>query len=155
MAGVGPAPKDSSRRARRNAQPVALKVVEAIPTSQPELPDFDIQVTVDGGVEWQRFEWPVRTREWWKMWAESPLSADFTQTDWDFLMDTALIHARYWGGDLKQAAELRLRVAKFGATPEDRARLRISFAAADDAEDSRAQKVSSRDRARGHKLREA
>jgi hypothetical protein len=155
MAGVGPAPKDASRRARRNAQPVALKVVEAVPISQPELPEFDIQVTVDGEVEWQRFEWPARTREWWKMWAESPLSADFTQTDWDFLMDTALIHARYWNGDLKQAAELRLRVAKFGATPEDRARLRISFAAADDAEDSRTQKVSSRDRARGHKLREA
>lgn len=155
MAGVGPAPKDSSRRARRNAQPVALKVVEAIPTSQPELPDFDIQVDVNGEIEGQRFEWPARTREWWRMWAESPLSADFTQTDWDFLMDTARIHAAYWLGDLKLASELRLRVAKFGATPEDRARLRITFAQAEDADGQREVKESSRDRAKGRKLRGA
>jgi hypothetical protein len=30
---------------------------------------------------------------------------------------------------------VRLRVAKFGATPEDRARLRITFADAEQAED--------------------
>jgi hypothetical protein len=69
------------------------------------------------------------------MWNESPLSAEFTQTDWDFLLDTALLHARFWQGDPKMAAELRLRVAKFGATPEDRARLRITFAQADEAEE--------------------
>lgn len=40
-----------------------------------------------------------------------------------------------WAGDTKLAGELRLRVAKFGATPEDRARLKIQFAAADEAED--------------------
>ena len=68
------------------------------------------------------------------MWGESPLSADYTQTDWDFLLDTALIHARFWMGNLSLAGELRLRVAKFGATPEDRARLRIQFADAEVAE---------------------
>ena len=36
-------------------------------------------------------------------------------------------------GDLKQAAELRLRVAKFGATPEDRMRLRLQIAAPGEA----------------------
>ena len=36
-------------------------------------------------------------------------------------------------GDLKQAAELRLRVAKFGATPEDRMRLRLQVIAPDAA----------------------
>lgn len=155
MAGVGPAPKDASRRARRNAQPTALKVVEAAPMSQPDLPEFDVEVTRAGEIQTEIFEWPARTREWWRMWAESPLSADFTQTDWDFLMDTARIHAAYWLGDLKLAAELRLRVAKFGATPEDRARLRITFAQADDADDKREVKESSRDRAKGRKLRGA
>lgn len=48
-----------------------------------------------------------------------------TGTDWDFLLDTALLHAELWSGNRSVAAELRLRVAKFGATPEDRARLRI------------------------------
>lgn len=151
MAGHGPAPKDPKRRARSNSDPVPLRVIHAEPIEQPELPSFDVQVTVDDVVVTQEFQWPERTREWWRMWAESPLSADFTQTDWDFLLDTALLHARYWQGDVKVAGELRLRVAKFGATPEDRARLRITFAAADEAEDKRPDAQSSRSRRGGLK----
>ncbi|EME14798.1 hypothetical protein G419_25267 [Rhodococcus triatomae BKS 15-14] len=74
---------------------------------------------------------------WWSMWAESPLAVEFTANDWSELLDTAVLHAALWSGDHKVAAELRLRVAKFGATPEDRARLRITFAAADEAYDKR------------------
>jgi hypothetical protein len=70
-------------------------------------------------------EWPVVTLAWWETWRRSPQAAAFTDTDWDFLVDTALLHARFWAGDEKVAGELRLRVAKFGATPEDRARLRM------------------------------
>lgn len=83
---------------------------------------------------------------------ESPLAAEYTETDWAFLMDTAYLHAQYWKGDIKVAAELRLRVAKFGATPEDRARLRIQFAVADnldaDTAGDEASPVSSRSRRR-------
>jgi hypothetical protein len=113
---------------------VALRVITAAPTEQPDLPDFDVVVKVDGQMVSTEFVWPERTREWWRMWGESPLSDEFTQTDWDFLLDTAVLHARYWRGDVTSAGELRLRVAKFGATPEDRARLRIQFAQADEAE---------------------
>lgn len=67
------------------------------------------------------------TLAWWETWRRSPQAATFTATDWDFLVDTALLHARFWAGDEKVAAELRLRVAKFGATPEDRARLRMQL----------------------------
>ena len=137
MAGRGPAPKDPSRRVRRNADPLGLKVIQASPVAQPELPEFDIQVEVDGELVSRSFRWPARTREWWRMWAESPLSADFTATDWSELLDSAILHARLWNGDYKVASELRLRVAKFGATPEDRARLRIQFAAADEADEKR------------------
>ncbi|MEU6641248.1 hypothetical protein ABZ863_01720 [Saccharomonospora sp. NPDC046836] len=139
MAGRGPAPKDPSRRARTNKDPVPLRVIAAEPVPQPELPDFEIEVD-DELVE---FVWPQRTREWWRMWAESPLSAEFTSTDWSELLDTAVLHARFWRGDHKIAAELRLRVAKFGATPEDRARLRITFAQADEAEDKAPRRESS------------
>lgn len=155
MAGRGPAPKDPQRRARRNKGPEPLKLVEVEPSAQPELPDFTVQITVDGEILEQTFNWPVRTREWWDMWASSPLAEDFTSTDWDFLLDTARIHAAYWMGDLKQAGELRIRVAKFGATPEDRARLRIQFASAEESEDRRDQRKvrgsSSRDRLKGVK----
>jgi hypothetical protein len=65
---------------------------------------------------------------------DSPLSNEFTAPDWSELLDAARLHAEYWRGNPKVAAELRLRVAKFGATPEDRARLRIQFAMASHAE---------------------
>lgn len=120
MAGRGPAPKDPRRRARRNADPVGTTVIAFQRAERPDLPD-DV-------------DWPEQTRAWWDMWAESPLSEHFMSTDWSFLLDTARLHAEFWQGDAKAAAELRLRVAKFGATPEDRARLRIQFAEADGAD---------------------
>lgn len=130
MAGRGPQPKDPSRRARTNRDPVEMRVLRAGTVPQPALPTFEVER--DG--ELVEFRWPARTQEWWRMWAESPLSDEFTSTDWSELLDTAVLHARFWRGDTKMAAELRLRVAKFGATPEDRARLRITFAQADQAD---------------------
>lgn len=147
MAGRGPAPKDPSKRARRNADPVPLRVLIAEATEQPNLPT-DVTVTDRDGVP-EAHSWPSQTRDWWQMWADSPLSADFTSTDWSFLLDTAMLHAAYWTGDLKVAGELRQRVAKFGATPEDRARLRITFAAADEAEEKRPRSGASSKERRG------
>lgn len=149
MAGRGPQPKDPSKRARRNAEPVPFKVIEAQPTRQPRLPVIYVPVELeDGSVKKKRFKWPEITKRWWKMWRESPLSEDYTDSDWSFLLDTAWIHAQYWLGDTKLAPELRLRVAKFGATPEDRARLRIVFATADEIEGKHSPKTSGGARAR-------
>lgn len=117
MAGTGPAPKDPSKRARRNADPIPTRVIQFVPGEQPELP--------------AEIEWHPQTHRWWAMWGESEQAKAFTATDWDFLLDTARLHTMYWNGAVAVGAELRLRVAKFGATPEDRARLRISFADAD------------------------
>lgn len=159
MAGFGPPPKDPDKRARRNKDAVALKVVPATPVEQPPLPTFYVTVTGDDGKEHKkRFRWPKATRTWWKMWKDSPLSADFTETDWSFLLDTALLHADVWSGNHRMAPELRLRVAKFGATPEDRARLRITFATADDVEagsafTERSPMGGARSRARARSLR--
>jgi hypothetical protein len=127
MAGRGPAPKPAERRARRNADPVPSVVVEFVPVEQPKLtarmPNGD--------------PWPTQTKRWWRMWRESPLSKLFGATDWSELADTAVLHGLLWSGHVSVAAELRLRVAKFGATPEDRARLRIQFAQADEADAKR------------------
>lgn len=147
MAGRGPAPKDPARRARTNKDPMALRVITAEPVSQPDLPTFEIES--DG--ELVEHSWPARTLQWWQMWADSPLSADFTSTDWSELLDTARLHALFWMGRTSVASELRLRVAKFGATPEDRARLRITFAQADEAEEKRPSAPSSRARRGGLK----
>lgn len=118
MAGRGPAPgmgeKDASQRRRRNL--TAAEKFEVVTADGelhgPELPDTH--------------EWPVATLAWWETWRKSAQAKTFTATDWSFLVDTAVLHAEFWLGNRSAAAELRLRVAKFGATPEDRARLKIS-----------------------------
>ena len=65
------------------------------------------------------------TLKWWDTWRTSAQAPMFTDTDWSFLTDTAVLHGEFWAGNRNVAAELRLRGSKFGATPEDRARLRI------------------------------
>lgn len=142
MAGRGPQPKDPSRRARANKDPVPQTVLRFEQAEPPELPT--LQMKVEG--ELVEMPWPERTVAWWEMWKASPQAEHFSSTDWDFLLDTALVHARFWSGDLSAAGELRLRVAKFGATPEDRARLRMQFAQADEADSKRPTGGSSKKR---------
>jgi len=118
MAGRRPAPgrnpnaKQPGERCRRNApEPVTVVVADG-EVHGPQLPDTH--------------EWPEPTLRWWETWRASAMAPKFTETDWSFLLDTAVLHAEFWLGDRSVAGELRLRAAKFGATPEDRARLRIA-----------------------------
>ncbi len=133
-------------------------MLEIEPTIQPPLPTiyFDaLGKDKDGetAVVKKRFTWPKTTQNWWKMLARHPLAAEFTELDWSYLAETALIHAHLWKGEVKLAGELRLREAKYGFTPEDRARLRMQFALATGAEVETATKVdravSARDRMAG------
>lgn len=130
----GPAPKDPRTRARRNKDPHPFSFVEVERATQPKLPD-DIQIGEDDLGLPLYMEWPPATRRWWARWNRSPMSRNFTEDDWDELLIAARLHADYWRtGESKLAAELRSRTAKFGATPEDRARLRVQYVQADDAE---------------------
>lgn len=135
MAGRGPAPKPASQRARTNSDPMGVRVVKAEPVPAPDLPE-----TMPGGDPW-----PVETVTWWEHWRNDPLAAEFRTSDWDELLTAALLHGRVWSGEVKYAAELRLRVAKFGATQEDRARLRITYAHADEADDKVARRRAATD----------
>lgn len=104
-------------RRRRNVDPSPTEV-----SADGELRGPDLPVDVLPNHE----EWHRRTREWWRTWRTSPQAQTFTATDWDFLIDTALMHHTMWSqGRWEFASELRLRAAKFGATPEDRLRLRM------------------------------
>lgn len=117
MAGRGPAPKDPDKRARRNADPHPTRRIRFVAAKQPALP----RRMPDGRA------WPSRTRTWWKRWGDSPQAESFTALEWDYLLDTAVLHGELWHGDSAKAAELRLRLAKFGPTPEDQQRLRIRY----------------------------
>lgn len=137
MAGMGPAPKDPRRRARTNSDPIPTTVLRFEQAEQPPLPKAP---------GWLK-TWPAQTKRWWTLWGGSAQAEHFTATDWDFLLDTAVLHAAVWGeGEVRHLPELRLRVAKFGATMEDRARLRMQFAQADDADAKRIIVPSSRER---------
>ena len=112
MAGRGPAPKSERSRpndtARRQAE--FTKVSEDGVVRGPDLPDFD---------------WHARTVEWYATWQRSPMAQTFIAADWDFLIDTAMLHTEMWNGNPGLAAEIRLRVGKLAGTPEDRLRLRM------------------------------
>lgn len=119
----GPIGKSPDRRARRGTTQDQT-ILRFEPSEQPPLP--------------QAVPWPEETMRWWKMWGESPQSELFSATDWDFLLDTALLHAQLWGdGNTGVLSELRIRLAKVGATLADRATLRITLAEADDADSRR------------------
>jgi hypothetical protein len=119
MAGRGFAPKDASQRRRRNKAAPATVLTPDGKVYGPELPED--------------FDWPDATLKWWEAWRTAAQASRFTETDWSFLIDTAVLHAEFWLGNRNRsvAAELRLRAAKFGATPEDRARLRLQVGEAE------------------------
>lgn len=146
MAGRGPIPKDPSKLAghgARKRREGAMTILPTRPYEQPALPE----AMPDGR------PWPEPTLAWWRNWASDPLATDFQGPDWAFLMDTALLHAALWGdGDTRVAGELRLRLSKMGVTPEDRARLRITYASADAAEE-RAEQSGATARARRRQIK--
>lgn len=125
--------KDPADRARNNPEnrPFHIMGVEKAPA--PELPER-FKNFMDGRIV--KIAYPEETRLWWDHWVNSPLNGGFTTHDWDYLLVTAGIHARVvLGIDHRAASELRLREAKYGATPEDRAKLRIVTVTADNAEE--------------------
>jgi hypothetical protein len=72
--------------------------------------------------------WHPQTLAWWESIRRFPLLRDEPEVGWQFLLDTALMHHTMWTkGRWEFASELRLRVAKYGATPEDRMRLKIKI----------------------------
>jgi len=122
MAGNGPPAQSSHTRSRNDVNRATIK-------SDGKLGGFDLPDDVlpehqETGV---RESWHPQTVRWWNAWRASPQSTRMmTEPDWEFLLDTALMHHQMWAkGRWDFAAEVRLRVAKFGATPEDRMRLKV------------------------------
>lgn len=118
MAGRGPAPK--GKRARDRDTPEFEDVADTGELHGPPLPDG---VLPDGE------PWHPQTVALWESLRRSPLLANEPDLGWQFLIDTALMHHTMWTkGKWEFASEVRLRVAKFGATPEDRMRLKVKIA---------------------------
>lgn len=134
MAGNGPAPSERRTRDRDNKTRDIIKSdgkIGGFPLPSDVLPlvekkDEDPDYW-EG--EAQREEWHPQTVRWWQNWRESPQAVKMlTAPDWDYLLDTALLHHQMWmsgGKNSERAAEIRIRVNSFGATVADRLRLRL------------------------------
>ena len=136
----GPPPKQMGTKAGHSGNKTPFRVVGLPEEPAPELPDY-FKITdanEDGELVLKRVKYPPETRRWWESWVNSPLNDGFTINDWNYLLEVSVIHAQFWLDidRMKCAAELRQRMACFGATPADRARLRIITVTADNAEET-------------------
>lgn len=117
MAGKGPPPKQNALR--RNKDPYTHELSDG-PSEGRELPK-GLGITSAGA------------KRFWKTWAESPQSQHFLETDWAELEITTKLVDVFYREDPKLAGEIRQRVTKWGATVEDRARLRMTFEKPDES----------------------
>ena len=123
MAGRGPAPRPGSRRFYQRE--IDVVVAKDGKRRGPTLPRFTPLKGADGAP----VPWHPQTRKWWDSWRRSPQALRMqSEPDWAYLLETAVIHHQFWMGRMDLAGELRLREAKFGPTPADRAMLRVEIA---------------------------
>ncbi|RLV10220.1 hypothetical protein CTZ27_03075 [Streptomyces griseocarneus] len=65
-------------------------------------------------------------KRFWRTWSTSPQSRHWLETDWVELEITTKLVDELYAGNTRLAGEIRQRVGKWGATVEDRARLRMA-----------------------------
>lgn len=90
-------------------------------------------------------EWPAETKRWWRTVSRMPHCVLWTDADWQFALDTALIAAGFHAGDMRLATELRAREKILGTTGDARRDLRIRYvdqAAEDEANEDDAGSVT-------------
>lgn len=121
MAGRGAPPAEKRASKKQRTLPMRETIV-----SDGELRGWDLPEGVVSDRYGDPCDWHPLTVRWWHDWRASPQATRMlSDPDWHFLLDTALMHHQMWSnGKWEFAAEIRLRVAKFGATPEDRLRLK-------------------------------
>lgn len=116
MALAGRPPSNNPRN--RNAKTHDWSPVENTPYGGPS-PDLPGR---NGRQRWHR-----ETLAWWDAVRRMPHCRLWTDTDWRFAIETAVLVDEFWRGEPARAAELRLRAAKLGLTHEDRLKQRIRY----------------------------
>lgn len=112
----GPKPKDNAQR--RNKHEHAQTLSSSTTEGRALPPGLGIK--------------SAGARRFWRTWATSPQAGAWAETDWAELEITVKLVDAFYQGDVKLAGEIRQRVAKWGATTEDRARLRMSLEGPED-----------------------
>lgn len=117
----GTFPKDADDRLRRNRDTIATTVLTEWDgkVRGPDLPDG--------------YTWYKETKEWWMHWRCSPQASVMTVLDWDEMVMAAMLYNECWrrGKGISPQAkvqcygQVRRITANFGATFEDRLKLRM------------------------------
>lgn len=71
--------------------------------------------------------WPAETRRWWRAVSRMPHCALWTESDWQYALDTACVAAAFHSGDARVAGELRQREKVLGTTQDARRDLRVRY----------------------------
>ena len=95
-------------------------------------PVHDWDEVIDVPFEGRRLSFRARKRtaEWWAGVSTMPHCVLWSESDWQFALDTALLHAEFDRGEVKLAAELRMREKVMGTTVDFRRDLRIRYVSA-------------------------
>jgi hypothetical protein len=92
---------------------------------RPELPLTRQVMVKNGEVEIVPIE--ERTRQWWQVISSMPHCILWTDSDWVFALDTAMVHASAVYGSVTASSELRQRERILGVTMDARRDLRIKY----------------------------
>jgi hypothetical protein len=71
------------------------------------------------------------TKRWWEVISRMPHCVLWTESDWQFAIDTARVHAKFIAGKPGTATELRNREKLLGVTMDSRRDLRIRYVPAE------------------------
>jgi hypothetical protein len=115
----GRPPKPEGQRRNKSAKKLAALPGDAVPA--PALPKtYRVEVRSDRGVRMESVTFLAETRAWWKTWAQSPQSTQFTAVAWQQLaMLARVVDDFFRTPSVKLLAEIRLQQAAFGSTPRD------------------------------------
>jgi hypothetical protein len=122
-----PGKKPNDRAVNRNAPKIDWVLIDNVPYNgpTPELPESRTYINPKGEVQ----EVPIerRTREWWEAITKMPHCVLWQPSDWQFALDTAMVHASASHGSVTAMGELRQREKIMGTTVDSRRDLRIQY----------------------------
>lgn len=132
-----PGPPPSEKRSRARDTPTREVIRSDGKIGGPPLPPAELALPRLPKEQWadpkvpEHEQWHPMTVRWWENWRHSPQATRMTtEVDWDYMLDTALMHHVAWmsgGKNSERFGEIRVRVAQFGATYADRLRLRLEI----------------------------
>lgn len=130
MAGMGPAPKHPSVRARANKASTRSTLAE--PEGSVEIPPLPVRTDDEG----EEIPWHRMTLEWWRDLWPSPMAQEYHPSDIHGLYRLAHLIDNFWHNPTdKTHAEVRLAQKDYGLTPLDRRRLEWTIENTEKAKD--------------------